>query len=84
LGSSAAHGVLWTQNQPQISAKTEWNGHCSIITKYSGDALEQELWFERGSESLIALVLKELAKNSGQLVLMDTAGGDPIVISAAV
>jgi hypothetical protein len=54
------------------------------VTKYSGDALEQELWFERGSESLITLVLKELSKNSGPLVLMDDAGSDPIVISAAV
>jgi hypothetical protein len=60
---------------------TEWA--LLHITKYSGDTLEQKLWFERGWESVITRVLKELAKNSGPLVLMDDAGGDPIVISAA-
>lgn len=51
------------------------------ITEYSGDDAEQKLWFEKGWESLITSILRELSKHSGPLVLIPDVGGDPIIIS---
>ena len=53
------------------------------IEEYSGDDEEQELWFEKGWESLIKSILKELSKKSGPLALIPDTGDEPIVISTA-
>ena len=50
------------------------------ITEYSGDTEPQELWFEKGWESLIKHVLHVLSAYCGPLVLMADTGGDPEVI----
>src|ERR1700689_3644016 len=54
-----------------------------MVTRFSGDDQEQELYFEKGSESLIVLILKELAQKCGPLVLIAEAGGDPQIITAS-
>lgn len=53
------------------------------ISEYSGDDEEQKLWFEKGWESLMTSILKELSKKSGPLVLIPDTGDDPRVISTA-
>ena len=53
------------------------------ISEYSGDDQEQELWFEKGWESLNVKILKELSLHSGPLVLLADTGEEPIVISNA-
>ena len=51
------------------------------VTKYSGDNEQQKLWFEKGWEELIELVLKKLSVSCGPLVLIPDTGGDPIIIA---
>jgi hypothetical protein len=53
-----------------------------IIDRFSGDDQEQELWFEKGSESLNILMLKRLAQKCGLLVPIADAGGDPQIVTA--
>ena len=53
------------------------------ITSFSGDDQEQELYFEKGSESLIVLILKQLAQKCGPLVLIADAGGAPQIVSSS-
>lgn len=48
------------------------------INEYSGD--QQQLWFEKGWESLIKKILGELATFAGPLVLIDDASHQPQVI----
>ncbi len=50
------------------------------ITEYSGDDEEQELWFEKGSEELIRLILQDLSRACGTLVLIPDTGDEPSVI----
>ena len=50
------------------------------IKEYSGDDEEQELWFEKGSEELIRLILRDLSKACGPLVLIPDTGDEPSVI----
>jgi len=52
------------------------------ISRYTGDGLEQELIFEKGHETLIKHVLRLLVPQSGPLVLVCDAGGEPEVILA--
>jgi hypothetical protein len=52
------------------------------ISNYSGDDLPQELWFEKGWESLITDILKHLSAGCGPLVLIPDTGGEPTVIAA--
>jgi hypothetical protein len=51
------------------------------VSDYSGDDLPQQLYFEKGHESLIIEILKRLVSSCGPLVLIDDAGGEPSVIS---
>lgn len=53
------------------------------IRSFSGDDQEQQLYFEKGSESLIVLILKQLAQKCGPLVLITDAGGAPQIISSS-
>jgi hypothetical protein len=74
-------GATW---QASIVAKEggdtgEWT--LLNINEYTGDEKEQELWFEKGWESLIARILRQLAVHSGPLVLIPDTGGEPTVIS---
>jgi hypothetical protein len=52
------------------------------VSSYSGDDLPQELWFDKGWESLITEILKHLSVACGPLVLIADAGGEPMVIAA--
>jgi hypothetical protein len=52
------------------------------ISEYSGDEESQEIWFEKGHEDLIKLILKRLSEICGPLVLIDDAGCEPQVINA--
>ncbi|WP_144265706.1 hypothetical protein [Pandoraea sp. SD6-2] len=58
--------------------KGEWT--LLNINEYSGDQEPQQLWFEKGRESLIKTVLCHLAKDTGPLVLIDDASSQPQVI----
>lgn len=51
------------------------------ITKYTGDEQTQELYFEKGWESLIKRILRTLAEAAGPLVLISDAGDAPEVIT---
>jgi hypothetical protein len=51
------------------------------INEYTGDAEQQELWFEKGWPELIELVLGRLAAKCGPLVLIPDTGGDPTVVT---
>ncbi len=53
-----------------------------MISEYAGDGEPQKLYFEKGDETLIRAVLKQLAVWSGPLVLIDDAGDPPQVITA--
>jgi len=53
-----------------------------IISEYSGDIEPQKLYFEKGDETLIRLLLMRLAGHCGPLVLIDDAGDPPRVITA--
>ncbi len=73
-------GATW---QASIVAKEggdsgEWT--LLNISKYSGDEEEQELWFEKGWESLITRILTQLTAYSGPLVLIADTSGEPTVI----
>lgn len=57
--------------------KGEWT--LLNISEYSGDH-EQQLWFEKGWESLIKTVLCHLTRDTGPLVLIDGASSQPQVI----
>ena len=50
------------------------------VSEYSGDDQPQELWFEKGWESLITSILAALAVRAGPLVLIADTGDDPVVI----
>jgi len=54
------------------------------IQEYSGDDEQQKLWFEKGWESLIASILREITKSCGPLVLIADCGGEPQVIFTAI
>lgn len=58
------------------------NGEWALlnVNEYSGDHEEQHLWFEKGWESVIKIILRHLANVVGPLVLIDDAGGQPEVI----
>ena len=51
------------------------------INEYSGDDEQQQLWFEKGWESLIKSILCRLVKDAGPLVLIDDASSRPQVIA---
>lgn len=53
------------------------------ISDYTGDDDEQQLWFEKGWESLIVRILKDLATSTGTLVLLPDTGNEPQVITSA-
>lgn len=52
------------------------------ISAYSGDDLSQELWFEKGWESLITEILQQLSVACGPLVLIADTGNEPVVVDA--
>ena len=54
-----------------------------IIDEYAGDDQPQHLYFEKGDETLIRMLLKRLAAYSGPLVLLDDAGDQPRVITTS-
>ncbi|MDR6384005.1 hypothetical protein [Paraburkholderia caribensis] len=58
--------------------KGEWT--LLNINEYSGDHEQQQLWFEKGWESLIKSVLCHLTRDTGPLVLIDDASSQPQVI----
>lgn len=51
------------------------------ITTYSGDDEPQQLWFEKGWESLITEILQKLVYVCGPLALIADSGGKPVVIA---
>jgi hypothetical protein len=51
------------------------------ISKFSGDDLPQQLWFEKGHEGLIVEILRRLTLSCGPLVLIADVGGVPSVIT---
>ena len=51
------------------------------ISHYSGEELPQELWFEKGWESLIKEILQQLTLACGPLTLMADTGVEPVVIA---
>jgi hypothetical protein len=53
-----------------------------IISEYTGDEEPQKLYFEKGDETLIWNILKQLAAHSGPLVLIDDGGDPPQVITS--
>lgn len=52
------------------------------ISEYAGDDDEQQLWFEKGWESLMVRILETLSKATGPLVLLADTGDPPIIIHA--
>jgi hypothetical protein len=50
------------------------------VNEYPGDHEEQQLWFEKGWESVIKIILRQLANVVGPLVLIDDADGQPQII----
>lgn len=52
------------------------------ITEYTGDEEFQEPWFEKGHEELIKVVLREICKECGPMVLIPDTGDTPEVINA--
>lgn len=50
------------------------------VSEYSGDNEPQQLWFEKGDENLIKLILRSLSLNCGPLTLIADCGGPPQVI----
>jgi hypothetical protein len=52
-----------------------------MITDYTGDEEPQKLYFEKGDETLIWDVLKQLTTHCGPLALIDDAGDPPRVIT---
>jgi len=50
------------------------------ISEYFGDQERQQLWFEKGWESLIKTILCHLVKDTGPLVLIDDASSQLQVI----
>lgn len=77
-----AHGIgaPW---QASIAHKSGATGPWTVlnIVNYTGDELEQNLFFEKGWESLVTAILKRLRKSCGPLVLIADADGDPLVIA---
>jgi hypothetical protein len=53
------------------------------ITHYTGDDEPQELWFEKGHESLIKDIMARLAMSCGPLTLIADVGDPPQIILAA-
>jgi hypothetical protein len=51
------------------------------IREYTGDDLPQEIYFEKGDEELIKLILKKLTYHCGPLVLIADCGGAPQLIN---
>ena len=80
-GHSNGLGKTWSaiierdHNSARISATL-------VIEEYTGDDQPQQLYFEKGDETLIRMLLKRLAAYSGPLVLIDDAGDQPQVINS--
>ena len=51
------------------------------ISTYSGDAEPQQLWFEKGWESLVTEILQKLTNACGPLALIADSGDKPTVIA---
>jgi len=51
------------------------------VSDFSGEDLPQQLYFEKGHECLVIEILQRLTPSCGPLVLIDDAGGEPVVIS---
>jgi len=79
------NGIGGTWRASIVSRKGGDEGEWTLlnISRYSGDDEEQELWFEKGWESLITRILGLLAVHSGPLVLIPDTGDDPAVISGS-
>jgi hypothetical protein len=65
--------------ETKADAKHRWAN--LMITDYTGDEEPQKLYFEKGDETLIWDILKQLTAHSGPLVLIDDAGDPPRVIT---
>jgi len=76
-GLNAPWQALLTQKGNDIDP--EWA--VLTISDFSGDDLPQQLYFEKGHESLIVEILRRLAASTGPLVLIDDAGSEPSVIT---
>jgi hypothetical protein len=74
-------GNTW-QADIHSTAKPEEIWTLLNISEYSGDDEPQEIWFEKGHEELIKLVLKKISEICGPQVLIADAGGEPQVINA--
>lgn len=70
--------------QAWINSKIEPEKYWTLlnISKYSGDEELQEIWFEKGHDELIKLVLQKLNYYCGPLVLIADTGDPPEVINA--
>ena len=74
-------GAFWQAwIESESSPKELWTN--LNISKYSGDGELQEIWFERGHDSLIKLVLKNICQKCGPLVLIPDTGDLPEVVNA--
>ena len=62
------------------AAHDEWT--LLNVSQYAGDDKEQELWFEKGWESLIIAILEKIAEKSGPLALIADADGEPLIITS--
>ena len=77
-------GRPWQASIQKVSTSTgeydgtEWTS--LEIIKYSGDDIEQDFYFSKGWETLIILILKNLAVQTGPLVLLPDTGENPTVI----
>ena len=75
VGSSWQAHIVSRRNQDEYALLN--------IEEYTGDDQEQELWFEKGSEKVIRLILQKLSNKAGPLVLIPDTGDEPTVISTA-
>jgi hypothetical protein len=75
-------GGCWEADIVDRRGADEYGWALLRILKYAGDDQPQELYFEKGSEAVMAAILSRITTVCGPLVLVPDTGDPPIVIDA--